>query len=233
MMIRTKFTLILGFLLLAAQFATADELLSAKVLNNCQGGPGIWSDLRLSACNEIIKSGKLNGGELGRMYYNRGNTRLMQSDFRKAIEDYTRSLELAKNDPNALHERCWARAVLKIDLEEALADCNESLRVRPNDPETLAGRGYLYLRLEFFRTAILDYDAAIEARPNVAEYHFGRALAKAEAGDTDGAESDFLTARALDDKVDAAFDRYDRAGGGQGIWGAVSGYWRTILKWIF
>jgi len=233
MMIRTASLLALAFVLHTAACAADDAAASLRVTSNCQGGPGIWSDLRLSSCNELIKSGKLSGAELGHAYYNRGNTRLMQSEYRKAIDDYTRALELSKTDASALHERCWARAVLNIDLEEALADCNESLRLRPNDAETQGGRGFLYLRLGFFRTAILDYDAAIEARPNEAVYLYGRALAKQKAGDSDGSDTDFLTARALDPKIDDVFSRYDEAGGGKSFWGSIADYWRAMMRWVY
>lgn len=232
-MTRNPIFLALALSLIGGGIAHAEEGVSPRVLNNCVGGPGIWSDLRLSSCNELIKSGKLQSADLARAYYNRGNTRLMQSEYKKAIDDYTQSLQLVKNDPNSLHERCWARAVLNIDLEEALSDCNESLRLKPNDPETLGSRGFLYLKLGFYRTAILDYDAAIDAKPNTAELHYGRATAKMKSGDTEGADADFLVSRAIDPKIDAVFAHYDEVGGGKGFWGAVADYWRAMMKWIY
>lgn len=230
--IRASF-LCVTLLLPGSATVAADDGGLARALTNCQGGPGIWSDLRLSSCNELIKSGKYEGADLAKLYYQRGNAKLMQSEYRKAIEDYNLSLDIAKNDPNALHERCWARAVLNIELEQALSDCNESLRLKPNDPETLAGRGYLYLKLGFLRTAILDYNAAIEGQPSTASFHYGRATAKLHAGDRDGADADFLVARALDPKIDAVFARYDEASGGKGFWGSITDYWRAMMKWIY
>lgn len=232
-MIRTTFLLCAGAMALAASMASAEDVQSSRAWTNCQGGPGIWSDLRLTACTEIIKSAKFSGPELGKVHYFRGNARLMQSDYKKAIDDYNTSLELAKNNPDALHERCWSKAVLNTDLEGALADCNEALRLKPNDPETLGGRGFLYLRLGFLKTAILDYNAAIEGMPNKAEFHYGRATAKFRAGDQEGADGDFLTARALDPKIDEVFARIDEAGGGKGFWTALADYWRSMMKWIY
>ena len=232
-MIRAIVLLGVAGALLAALPARAADSASTRAWDNCKGGPGIWSDLRLSACNEIIKSGKFSGADLARAHYHRGNARMMQNDYRGAVADYDASLELARSNPDALHERCWAKAVLKIDLEGALADCNEALRLKPNDAETLAGRGFLYVRLGFFKTAMLDYDAAIAGMPNQALFHFGRGRARAGAGDDDGADNDFLTARALDPKIDETMDRIDAASGGKGFWGAVSGYWRSVLKWIY
>jgi tetratricopeptide (TPR) repeat protein len=229
----------IAFLLIAAGLgssavaASAEDAQPTRAWTNCQGGPGIWSDLRLTACTEIIKSAKYSGAELAKLHYYRGNARLMQSDYRKAIDDFNAALELSKNDPDALHERCWAKAVLNTDLEGALADCNEALRLRPNDPETLGGRGFLYLRLGFLKTSILDYDAAIEGMPNKADFHYGRATAKYRAGDQDGADSDFLTARALDPKIDETFARIEAAGGGKGMWTTIADYWRSMMKWIY
>jgi tetratricopeptide (TPR) repeat protein len=205
----------------------------ARALGNCKGGAGIWSDLRLSACTDLIKSGKYSGGELARIHHYRGNARLMQSDYRGAIDDFNVSLKLGAGNAEALHGRCWAKAVLNKDLEEALADCNEALRLKPNDPEMQGGRGFLYLRLGFFKTSILDYSAAIEGMPNEARFHYGRGLAKSGLGDEDGADADFLTARALDPKIDAVFENFDDAAGGRGVWGTITGYWRAVMKWIY
>jgi tetratricopeptide (TPR) repeat protein len=163
--------LLLVALLLAGAPAHAQGADPSRALSNCKGGAGIWSDLRLSACNELIKSGKYAGPELARIHYHRGNARLTQSDYRGAIDDFNASLGLSASNADALHERCWAKAVLNKELEEALADCNESLRLKPNDPETLGGRGFLYLRLGFMKTAILDYSAAIESMPNKASFN--------------------------------------------------------------
>ena len=88
----------------SAVAASAEDAQPTRAWTNCQGGPGIWSDLRLTACTEIIKSAKYSGAELAKLHYYRGNARLMQSDYRKAIDDFNAALELSKNDPDALHE---------------------------------------------------------------------------------------------------------------------------------
>jgi tetratricopeptide (TPR) repeat protein len=47
--------------------------------------------------------------KLAAAYYNRGNDELKQKRYRKAIRDYTRSLELYPGDPWALRNRGLAR----------------------------------------------------------------------------------------------------------------------------
>ena len=213
--------------------ARADPVTASRAWTNCQGSPGVWTELRISGCNAVITSGDAKGGDLAKAHYHRGNALLAKREYRKAIEDYNATLEIEPVDANALHERCWARAVLAVELEDALSDCNEALRIRPNEGETLGGRGFVYLRLGFYRTAILDYDAALERKPDTAEFLFARGTAKLKAGDEDGGKGDIAAARVIDGDIDAIFARYDEAGGGSGFWGAVIAYWSGVMKWVY
>lgn len=216
----------------SSELARAQNITDSRAFANCRGGDGLWSEMRISNCNEIIDGGKASGADLAKVYYYRGNARLAHSDYAEAIEDYTKSLELAPDDASALHERCFARAILGSDLDEALSDCNESLRVRPNDAESLGGRGFVHFRLGLFESAIADYDAAIALRPQEAVFFFVRGKAKLNTGDTEQGNADIASARALDPKVDAIFAGYEGAREG-GVWSAMMGYLRAALKWVY
>jgi len=228
----------LPYLMLFATVALAtaahgESVTGTRAWSNCQGGEGVWPEMRISGCSDVIKSGTASGSDLTIAYYNRANARLQKNEYRKAIDDYTRAIELDPQNASALHERCFARAVLGIDLEDALSDCNESLRIRPNDSETLGGRGFVYLRLGFYRTAIRDYDAALEFKPDTAIFLYARGTAKMETGNAEGGEADIAAARSLDPKIDATFEAYDGASETGGFWGAMVGYWRAAMKWIY
>ncbi len=212
--------------------ARAESVTTTRAWSNCQGGEGVWPEMRITGCSDVIKSGSADGSDLTIAYYNRANARLQNGEYRKAIDDYTRAIDLDPQNASALHERCFARAILGVDLEDALSDCNESLRIRPNDAETLSGRGFAYLRLGFYRTAIRDYDAALEFKPDTAMYLYARGLAKMEAGFDEGGEADIAAARSLDAKIDAKFEAYDAASEG-GFWSAMVGYWRAAMKWLY
>lgn len=215
-----------------AGIARAEDVIQSRAFANCRGGDGLWSEMRISNCNEIIDGGKASGADLAKVYYYRGNARLAHSDFADAIEDYNRAIELAPDDASALHERCFARAILGSDLDEALSDCNESLRIRPNDAESLGGRGFVHFRLGLYESAIADYDAAIALRPQEPVFFFVRGKAKLNTGDTEQGNADIASARALDPKVDAIFAGYEGAREG-GVWSAMVGYLRSVLKWIY
>jgi len=217
---------------LGAGFARADSITATKSWANCQGGEGIWSELRVSACNEVIKSGKAVGADLAKAYYLRGNAQLGRSEYLKAIDDYTLALEIDGQDANALSERCWARGIVGLELDAALADCNEALRIRANDSETLGARGFTYIRLGLYRSAVLDYDAALKLKADNAEHLVARGTAKIRAGDAEGGEADLAAAKAIDPKAEAAFARHDQANQ-TGFWSAMIGYWRGMMKWVY
>lgn len=230
MKLRAAFSMLLT--VTAACVAHAEDVTATRAWMNCQGGEGVWGEMRVSGCNEVIKSGKVEGEKLALVHYFRGNAWLQKAEYRKAIDDYSAALKLKADDANALHERCWARAVLNKDLEDALSDCNESLRLRPSDAETLGGRGFLYMRLGFFRTALLDYDAALELEPNNALNLFGRGKAKIATGDEAGGKADLDAARAINAKIGDVFARYE-AGESGGIWAAMLDYWRAAMQWLY
>src|SRR5258708_6881629 len=87
--------------------AHADPATVTRAWTNCQGGAGIWTDLRITGCNAVITSGEAKGGDLAKAYYNRGNAQLSKREYRKAIDDYTAVLAIDAADASALHERCW------------------------------------------------------------------------------------------------------------------------------
>lgn len=231
MIVRTAFAGLL--IVFAAPFAYAEGVTETRGWSNCQGGDGVWAEMRISGCTDVIKSGKAEGADLARAHYNRGNALLQKAEYLKAIDDYSAALKLQPDDPKALHERCWARAVMAVELEDALADCNESLRLQPNDAETLGGRGFVYLRLKLYRTAIIDYDAALKLEPQNALILFSRGTAKSRAGDDEGGKADRAAARALDAKIEEVFRRFEAAPGGGGMWAAMVDYWRAAMQWLY
>lgn len=215
-----------------ANGAHADSVTATRAWANCEGGAGIWSELRVSGCNEVIKSGKASGSELARAHYNRANAYLAKGEYQVAIADYDRALEIDPEDADALSERCWARAVIGTELDAALSDCNEALRIKPNDNETLGARGFTYIRLEFYRTAILDYDAALNVKSDNAQHLFARGTAKLRAGEEEGGNADIAAAKAIDPKIEATFARYDQAGE-TSFWAATIEYWRSVMRWMY
>ena len=69
---------------------------------------------------------------LAEAFVNRGNTYIFQSQFRAAIDEYNRGLELGTKDPHAAYyNRGLAHEALK-DLESAYEDFLQASDLRPN-----------------------------------------------------------------------------------------------------
>jgi tetratricopeptide (TPR) repeat protein len=215
-----------------APLAQAENTAPASAWANCKGREGAWTELRVSACSDVIKSGKVTGEDLAKAHYSRANAYLANGDYALAIGDYDRALEIGRDDPDALSERCWARALVGAELDQALSDCNAALRLKADDAETLGARGFTYMRLGLYKTAVLDYDAALKLDPENALHLFARGEAKLKAGDLEGGNADIAAARTKDAKVEDKFERYDEAGQSS-IWVAMVDTWRAMMKWVY
>ncbi len=100
--------------------------------------------------------------------------------------------------PEALNDRCWARAELGRDLKKALSDCNVALRLRSDTDPTTAGmldsRALAEQRLGDFAKAIEDYDAALRFYPKNAWFLYSRGVAELKAGRRSEGRADIASA---------------------------------------
>lgn len=65
-------------------------------------------------------------------YYNRGLSKYKLKDYKGAIEDYTKAIELNPNDSNIYLVRSLDKSRLK-DYKGAIEDCNKAIELNPND----------------------------------------------------------------------------------------------------
>lgn len=107
-------------------------------------------------------------------YLTRGNAYYGAGDYERALEAYSRSLELVRNDPDALDGRAIALGQLGRS-EEALENHNHALDLRPNDPYLLNNRGVTLSKLGRHPEALQDMDRAVALRPNHPTILVGRA----------------------------------------------------------
>jgi tetratricopeptide (TPR) repeat protein len=92
-------------------------------------------------------------------YNNRGVYHKMQGNYRKAIADYTRSLDLDNPEPyKPYNSRGIARTKLD-DWKGAIDDFSSALRANPRYGYSLSWRAVAYEHLGNFDAAIADYEA--------------------------------------------------------------------------
>ena len=120
------------------------------------------------------------------------------SEFKVAVEDYSRALTLNPTDHEALSGR--ALAWLKLgDAGKAIADCDESLIAKPTST-AFSIRGDAWFTLANFDQAIEDFEAAHRFDETVAEAYRKRATARRAEGKGTLADADLKKA----DRISAA-----------------------------
>lgn len=88
----------------------------------------------------------------------------------------------------------------KNDLWGALRSLNRAIEMDPNNAAPYNARGYVYLRLQSFANAILEFSSALRLRPNYANAYRNRAIARQHVGDQEGAEEDNRRAAELENR---------------------------------
>jgi len=142
------------------------------------------------------------------LYTMRAGVRLKQGKTEAAMSDFATARDKADNESVSFNNLCWEQATNGVALEAALGDCDKALQIEPRSAAALDSRGFVLMRLGRWKDSIADYDKALSIRGDSAPSLFGRALAKAGAGDKAGASEDFAAARKLDPRIDEDYEAY-------------------------
>jgi hypothetical protein len=84
------------------------------------------------------------------------------------------------------------------DFWGALRSLNRAIELDPERALSYNARGYVYLRLQSFANAIVEFSSAIRLRPDYANAYRNRAIARQHLGDEKGAAADNQTAAELE-----------------------------------
>jgi TPR repeat protein len=139
--------------------------------------------------------------------YNTAQQLTKSGNFGEAIKRLDDVIRFNPSDPEALNNRCWARAITG-DLANALRDCNRAIELRPRFADALDSRGFVNLKLGRADNAIEDYDAALLVDPKRASSLYGRGVARTRRGDTTAGNNDIGTAKSLQAGIADEFSRY-------------------------
>ena len=123
-------------------------------------------------------------------YYNqRGWHKDDDGDYRGAILEFTKAIEINPNLKQAYSRRGIAKISLK-DYQGAIIDLNKAIELDPNYSEALRFRSQAKHNLKDYYGAISDLNKLIKESPDAVIYLPRRALAKYEIGDYEGAVKD-------------------------------------------
>lgn len=142
-------------------------------------------------------------------YARRGHAYLQGSwpNYRRAVADFTASLNLKPNWAEALNNRCWARALWQRDLELALSDCDLALQIKPDLSSARDSRGFVYFRLARFEDALSDYDEVLRSSPDAPGALYMRGVVKLKLKDASG-HADLARAMRIDGGIAGMYSTY-------------------------
>jgi tetratricopeptide (TPR) repeat protein len=106
-------------------------------------------------------------------YFNRGNTYRHLQEFKKAIKDYNKAIEIKPDYTEAYNNR----ANSYFDLEEfdkAISDYTSLIKFIPGNYYAYFNRANAYSQLFKYDSAVVDYTKAIELKPDFANAYYNR-----------------------------------------------------------
>jgi tetratricopeptide (TPR) repeat protein len=128
-------------------------------------------------------------------------------DFKGAIGDYSRLLEVDPNNVSALYNRGVSRQNIG-NFKAAIKDFTRVIELKPKFAPVYNNRGVCFRKLEENENAVKDFDKAIELNPNYTVAYFNRALAKKSIKDIIGEIDDLNKAIELNPNfIEAIFNR--------------------------
>ena len=111
---------------------------------------------------------------------------LKQREYERAIEHYTKAIELKSDFPDAYMNRGIIYAA-KSDFDRAIEDYNMAIKLKPDHAGAYNNRGLAYDDKGDFDRAIEDYNKAIQLMPEFVEAYNNRGASYHKKGDFDRA----------------------------------------------
>ena len=135
---------------------------------------------------------------------NRGLIRHKLGDFKAALNDYNKAIELYPYYSFIYNNRGNAKRKLR-KKKSALVDYDKAIELNPKNSAAYSNRGISKSELGDKEGAIKDCDRAIELNPKNSEVYSNRGIVKSESGDDEGAIEDYDRAIELDPEYSAAY----------------------------
>ncbi|MDR2158912.1 MAG: tetratricopeptide repeat protein [Treponema sp.] len=143
---------------------------------------------------------------LATVYFNSGFTHYEAKRYAEAAADFTRALEIRKDDEAALRYRAHAYYYLN-DYNKAIPDLNRLIEMQPDNAEYYLNRSAAYGGKGEWDKVIADCNQLIRFKPNQFEPFFNRAAAHLfkEGGNTSQAIADYTEAIRLNPYYAASY----------------------------
>ena len=131
--------------------------------------------------------------KLPEIYWKRAKVNELLKNYSAAVSDYSKIIEITKNDPGVYTYLDRANSYIKLKkLDLALSDLNKAIIYDPTNPDTYNSRGYFYqFTLEKNDKALDDYNKAISIDKDYLPAYYNRGIIYGSSGESEKAISDF------------------------------------------
>jgi tetratricopeptide (TPR) repeat protein len=138
------------------------------------------------------------------VYFERGYARSIKNEYDKAVEDYTKAIELKSDENKYYTNRAFAWSSFN-EYDKAIADYDKAIELNPNLSQTFADRGITWNLKGEYDKAIDDFKIAIDLSPK-SNYYNWRAIAWYNKAKYDDAIGDYNEAIQLDGNNSIAYN---------------------------
>src|SRR5262249_32951759 len=126
---------------------------------DCEKGTD-W-ELVIRGCSAMIAQDPRNA----QAYYKRGIAYLSKRDKGRAIEDFTKAIEIDPKHDKAYNSRGVAYGGWAADINREIEDYTKAIEINPKNEVAFLNRGKAYLGVGKYDLAFADYAKAIEVNP--------------------------------------------------------------------
>ena len=126
-------------------------------------------------------------------FLNQGLNKARQGDYREAIANFDRAIQINHNSAEIYHNRGLAH--FKVgEIARAIEDFTQALRLNADYTEAYVGRGNAYRQLRDYQGAIIDYTQLLRIYPEDAKAYYNRGVSYVQIGDKKRAIEDYQKA---------------------------------------
>ena len=170
----------------------------------------IYNDLHGFITNQTIHESAYTEFHRALTYYMKGdeteNHKEKQHAYKKAVQHFTRALELKPDLPDGYNSRGNAYRA-KGEIGRAIQDYNQAIKFEEHDSVAYTNRGNAYFDIGEIDKAIQDYNKSIELNPDFAKSYYNRGNAYFLKGQISKANENYTLAIQCDPKEADAYNK--------------------------
>ena len=118
----------------------------------------------IAVYSQIIENDKLGG--ISNILYSRGISYEQNKDWKKAEQDFKRSLDLNPNDPYVINYLAYSWLDRKINVNKALELLKKAVELEPSDGYIRDSLGWAYFLSKKFEESVYHLEKAVVMLPN-------------------------------------------------------------------